>query len=93
MTDVEQLLRDTLNDPRRRLEPGADIFPAVLTAARHRQRMRAIVRSSRCSGGSKPFAAICTERSRDRRSSRSPQFKLAKTARTCCRSPERRNPR
>lgn len=48
MTNVEQLLRDTLNDPRRRLEPGADIFPAVLTAARHRQRTRAILSAAGC---------------------------------------------
>ena len=48
MTDVEQLLRDTLTDPRRRLEPGADMFPAVLVAARHRQRTRAFVSAASC---------------------------------------------
>ena len=48
MTNVEQLLRDTLNDPRRRLEPGGDIVPAVLTAARHRQRTRAVLSAASC---------------------------------------------
>ena len=69
MTDVEQLLRDTLTDPRRRLEPGADMFPAVLVAARHRQRTRAIVSAASCAvllvvvGGVSAFSHRSTVRS------------------------------
>jgi hypothetical protein len=41
MTDVEQLLRETLADPRHRLEPGPGMYETVRERA-HRRRLRAV---------------------------------------------------
>jgi|GEM_PF-2175279 len=41
MTDVEQLLRETLADPRRRLDPGPGMYESVRERA-HRRRLRVV---------------------------------------------------